>query len=88
MKIKLKKTLIKDLKRIPSETRIQIEALVFEEAPELKAITEIQNIKKIKGHNHFYRVRFGQYRIGIEERKNEIVFYRALHRKDIYRNFP
>ena len=47
MKIKLKKTFIKDLKKIPSETRIQIKALVFEEAPELRAITEIRNIKKI-----------------------------------------
>ena len=88
MKIKLKKTFIKDLKRVPSETRSLIEHLVFKEGPEMGAISEIKNIKKIQGYNQFYRVRFGHYRVGFEERGNEIVFYRVLHRKDIYRKFP
>ena len=35
-----------------------------------------------------YRIRLGDYRIGIEIQKDTIIFTRFLHRKDIYKFFP
>jgi mRNA interferase RelE/StbE len=48
-------------------------------------LTEIKNLKKIKGEKKFYRIRFGDYRLGIKIEGETVTFIRFLHRKDIYR---
>ncbi|MGB5593914.1 MAG: type II toxin-antitoxin system RelE/ParE family toxin, partial [Crocosphaera sp.] len=42
----------------------------------------------LKGYQSFYRIKIGDYRIGIEADNNELIFVRFLHRKEIYRFFP
>ena len=88
MKAKLKKAFIKDIKAIQKKTRERIENFIFHVVPEVDSITELKNVKKISGYTNYYRIRFGDYRVGFEHREDKIVFYRALHRKDIYRYFP
>jgi len=56
-----------------------------EAAPNMRAIA---GLKKLKGAIDYYRIRVGQYRIGLILRGNDVVFIRILHRKDIYRYFP
>lgn len=51
-------------------------------------LTEIKNLKKIKGEKKFYRIRFGDYRLGIKIEGETVTFIRFLHRKNIYRYFP
>ena len=51
-------------------------------------VSSIKNIKKLQGYNTFYRIRMGEYRIGLELLNNELIFTRFLHRKEIYRYFP
>ncbi|MGA1264796.1 MAG: type II toxin-antitoxin system RelE family toxin, partial [Prochlorothrix sp.] len=52
------------------------------------------NLLKLKGYDTYYRIRVGDYRIGLEVLHQsdsgnlEIVFVRVLHRKEIYRYFP
>ncbi|MDO9257972.1 MAG: type II toxin-antitoxin system RelE/ParE family toxin [Bacteroidales bacterium] len=49
----------------------------------------IPQVKKMRGWQNYYRIKFGDYRIGIElETNNTIRFIIAAHHKDIYRNFP
>jgi len=50
--------------------------------------SRITNLKKLKGKGGYYRIRLGNYRIGIKIEDDLVVFIRALHRKDIYRYFP
>jgi mRNA interferase RelE/StbE len=50
--------------------------------------TEISGLKKMEGSKYSYRIKMGNYRIGIEIKNNEIMFMRFLHRKDIYKYFP
>ncbi|MBX6423476.1 type II toxin-antitoxin system RelE/ParE family toxin [Thermosulfurimonas sp. F29] len=45
-------------------------------------------MKKLKGYKDFYRIRIGDYRIGLQIKENKIIFVRFLHRKEIYRCFP
>jgi mRNA interferase RelE/StbE len=45
-------------------------------------------MKKIKGFKNFYRIRIGDYRLGIEIDKEKVIIKRFLHRKKIYRLFP
>ena len=88
MKVRFKKAFLKDLEKLPATSRKKVENLVFEEIPKAKEFSVIKNTKKLKGYENFYRVRIGNSRIGFEYRDKEIVFYRVLHRKDIYRYFP
>jgi mRNA interferase RelE/StbE len=78
----------RDLKRIRNKRLLQqIQAVIdaVKEAPELHAI---QNLRKLQGYETFYRIRLGDYRIGLEINDTEVVFVRVIHRKDIYRRFP
>jgi mRNA interferase RelE/StbE len=49
---------------------------------------EVTNIKKLKGEGAYYRIRVGDYRIGITADEDTVIFVRVLHRKDVYRYFP
>jgi len=49
---------------------------------------QISQLKKLKGFNNFYRIRVGEYRIGIQIKGDTIFFAAFSLRKDIYRSFP
>lgn len=51
-------------------------------------LKDIKNLKKLRGHRTFYRIKAGEYRIGFELLENRVIFTRLLHRKDIYKYFP
>ncbi len=53
-----------------------------------ESLNEIQNLSKMKGHPSAYRIRVGEYRIGLFKEKEVIKLMRILHRKDIYTYFP
>ncbi len=88
MEVKFKKRFFKDYEKLPVRIKDDIGKIVFDEFPNHKSFQKIQNIKKIKGYKNFYRIKCGQYRVGFEYNENIIVFYRVLHRKDIYKYFP
>ena len=45
-------------------------------------------MKKLSGASGFYRIRVGDYRVGIAVEDETVEFVRVLHRRDIYRAFP
>jgi mRNA interferase RelE/StbE len=52
-------------------------------------ISAINKLKKIVGYKNMYRIRFGDFRIGLEyTESNEIILIRFLHRKEIYKRWP
>jgi mRNA interferase RelE/StbE len=53
-----------------------------------QVISEIKNIKKLAGFDMYYRIRVGDYRIGIKLEKDIIYFVVVEHRKDVYKTFP
>ncbi len=54
----------------------------------IDSIAEVQGIKKIVGFPHYYRLRVGDYRLGLNLSGDTLELVRFLHRKDIYRRFP
>ena len=43
----------------------------------------------MQGFQTFYRVRLGDYRVGVElQEDNSILFILVAHRKEIYKYFP
>jgi len=89
MKTQYQPSFIKDLKALKSSSLFEsIKKIVFEDIPNYKSLNQIAHLKKIKGANNTYRIRLGDYHIGIILDQDTIIFGRVLHRKDIYRNFP
>ncbi len=88
MNVKIDKTFEKDTIKIKDKNlRLKI-ADCIENVQISKNIQSVINIKKLKGSNKFYRIRVGDYRIGLLINKNIVEFIRCLHRKDIYKYFP
>ncbi len=66
--------------------KLQVFISILEKAG---TVQKIPHIKKIEGYKSYYRIRMGDYRLGLEAISNkEVVLLRFLHRKDIYRYFP
>jgi len=53
-----------------------------------KSPHEIKSIKKLKGYKTAFRIRQGNYRIGIFIEKGEVLFAAIALRKNIYKKFP
>lgn len=49
---------------------------------------EIKNIKKMEKGDNYYRIRIGDFRLGLKIDQKEAIFIRLLNRKDIYKFFP
>jgi mRNA interferase RelE/StbE len=88
VRILFKKVFLKDLAAIPSKVRTQIERFVFEEMPRTQSIQEVGKIEKMQGYAGYYKIRFGDYRVGMKVEGDTVIFERVLHRKEIYRKFP
>jgi len=88
MIIKIDRVFEKDTYKIKDKKILFKIADVIEKVRESDDIISIENIKKLKGSNKFYRIRIGDFRIGIIIENNIVEFIRCLHRKDIYKYFP
>ena len=88
MKIEYPKKFLKELAKIPFNFRLLIEEFIFEELPSLDSITQSKRIEQMKGYSGYYKIRFGNYRIGLKVENEKVIMKRVLHRKDIYRYFP
>jgi len=88
MKVAYRKRFLKDLASVPSNLRPAIERFVFEELPQADSLQSTGKVEKLKGHATFYKVRFGDYRIGLSVTDDTVTLERVLNRKEIYRKFP
>ncbi len=53
-----------------------------------KVLEQIKNLKKLKGSVGHYRIKIGDFRLGLAISGSTIEFIRCLHRKDVYKFFP
>lgn len=89
MELRFTKTFLKDLAKVqPSKRRKQIEEFVFEKMPLSVSLEALGIAEKMTGYENFYKIRFGEYRIGLNKSATHIELIRVLHRKEIYKVFP
>lgn len=89
MIIKFDKSFIKDITKLKNKNVADDVKKLIANLETLNNISEVKNVKKMEGFTDFYRIRIGDYRIGIElENNNSITFLKLKHRKDIYKYFP
>jgi len=80
---------LKDLKALKSTpSYAPIKTLAFETIPNCPSLEEVRNLTKLTGYETAYRIRIGDYRVGLFIERDTITFARVLHRKEIYRYFP
>ena len=89
MIIEFDKSFSKSLDKLKdTKVKAKIEHIIndFDNA---QILTDIKGIKKMVGFNSYYRIRLGDYRLGIELKPGNIArFIIVAHRKDIYKIFP
>ena len=89
MELLYAKKFSKDVDAIRKEARIKKTLLkAIEKIREAGSLGEIKGVRKIEGYQKYYRIKLGDYRLGIKVTKSRIELIRFLHRKDIYRRFP
>lgn len=88
MQIQYQKKFLKDLAAITSKSRETIENLVFKTFLEYENVEKSGKLEKLKGYNSYFKIRVGNYRIGLKIENDILYFERVLHRKEIYKFFP
>lgn len=78
----------KDLQKIKQQSVLDAVEESIINAESANSINEVKNLKKLAGYKNVYRVRVGDYRIGLFIENDIIEFARIAHRKDIYNVFP
>jgi mRNA interferase RelE/StbE len=82
------KSFSKSLDKISNPIALKNTAKAIEKCEKAIDLKEISNLKKLKGYKNLYRIKIGDYRIGIEIQDDSVDFIIIAHRKDIYNLFP
>jgi len=84
-----KKSFARDLKKRKSEKSLLEQVRqVIQEVEKAQDIHMIRNLKKLKAQGNHYRIRIGDYRLGLVIEHDTVCFVRCLHRSEVYRYFP
>ncbi|NET69802.1 MAG: type II toxin-antitoxin system RelE/ParE family toxin [Sphaerospermopsis sp. SIO1G2] len=88
-KVEYTKKFIKELASLPQDVQSRIEAIVFTEL-EIENPFELAYLGKMKGYKDKYKIRVGDYRIGLtlDQETQTILCQRVAHRSEIYKIFP
>lgn len=88
MKTAFKRSFLKSVKKLKDQKLKDAIAESIEQIEASETLSDIKNLKKLQGFSNFYRIRIGDYRIGIEVLDDVVYLAAFAHRKDIYGNFP
>jgi mRNA interferase RelE/StbE len=88
VKVAFEASFEKDLKKVKDKNLLKHIKEVIDNVKQAKDVRDINQLSKLKGYETFYRIRVGDYRIGIDLADDKVIFTRILHRKEIYRYFP
>ena len=88
MKTAFKASFLKAIKKI---NEMQLKADIAEAIRNVESaetLKQIKQLKKLKGYRQYYRIRIGNYRIGLMIESEIVYFVDIDHRRNIYRIFP
>jgi mRNA interferase RelE/StbE len=79
------KSFERDAKRLPKDVQVRVKASI--EKLRNSSLQEL-NLTKMEGAKNAFRLRVGDYRIGLYLEGDSVVLSRVLSRKEMYRYFP
>ena len=88
-KVEYTKRFLKDIASKPQDIQSRIKLIVFNEL-ESNNPFELRYLSKMKGYKDKYKIRVGDYRVGltIDKKGQTIICQRDAHRREIYNIFP
>jgi mRNA interferase RelE/StbE len=86
--VEFKRSFVKDLNRIRDKALKERVKETIELVEQAQDFSEIGSVKRLRGGERYYRIRIGDYRLGLVLEGDTVSFIRFLHRKDLYRYFP
>ena len=88
MKIVYSKSIVKDVRKIKNQQLIESIEAVIKDIKQANSLSELSQVAKMKGHPTAYRIRIGEYRMGLYCDNENVVLARFVKRNDIYKVFP
>jgi mRNA interferase RelE/StbE len=88
VKVEFRESFAKDLKGVKDKSLLKRAQETIEAVEKADSLTDITNLKKLKGGGDYFRMRVGDYRVGVTFENDTVIFIRFLNRKDIYKYFP
>lgn len=88
MNVQFRESFVKDLHDIRDKELLKRIRAAIEALEQARALGDVAGLKKLEGGKGYYRLRIGDYRMGLAVEGDVITLVRFLHRKDIYRYFP
>lgn len=88
MKVAFRTQFARDLKSVKDKRLLSRVREAIEGVEKANSLTDIPSLKKLKGAKNYFRLRIGDYRIGLALENNTLIFVRLLNRKEIYKYFP
>jgi mRNA interferase RelE/StbE len=88
-KIEYTKRFLKELADLPLEIQARVEPIIFEEL-ESENPFALGYLEKMKGYADKYKIRVGDYRIGmtVDKKAQTLICQKIAHRREIYKIFP
>jgi mRNA interferase RelE/StbE len=88
MEVLFTKQFAKEIRKVTDKNLAQkIEEAILS-AKNALTYSDISELKKLKGYKNAWRIRIGDYRIGLYISGNVIEFVCFMNRKEIYKYFP
>lgn len=88
MKAIFRKSFTRDLKKIRETSLKRRLREAIHDVERASSLKDISQLVKVSGFDGFFRIRVGDYRLGIAVEAGTVEFVRCLHRREIYRSFP
>lgn len=88
MEIKIDRSFQKDTRKINNKALLEEIAKTIISVRNAENISQIRNLKKLKISSDEFRIKIGNYRLGVKISGSTVFFVRCLHRRDIYKFFP
>ena len=88
MEIRYRTSFGRDMRRERnSDLRRRVERTI-EQLQNAPSVASVPGLASMKGYPNHYRVRVGEYPLGIVVDGDTAILVRLLHRRDVYRHFP
>ncbi len=88
MQVLFTRLFLKDIQKITDEVlKLEVKKAI-EDFETTVLLSELKNVKKLKGHKTAYRLRIGKFRLGFHYDDGVIKLTRFVKRESIYKLFP
>jgi mRNA interferase RelE/StbE len=88
LNVEFRESFAKDLRAVTDKSILRRVRQLIEIVEKAQDPGEIGHLKKLRGGGNYFRVRVGDYRVGLRIEGDKVIFLRFLNRKEVYRYFP